>query len=316
MGPRIHPDRRKTVAPALSTQIVAAHASRIRDDHSDREMGQGESARIWRHRSINGVEMFHGEYTKYEFARHFHSVPAVGVVEQGTMASYYRKETHVLPAGTVILLNPGEVHAPRPGHSEGWSFRVFFFDDSFFEKQAKRLAIEDISFVQPFIDVTHLSERLLDLHRRFERSSDSLEAESSMLEVFAQLVEKYSSAAPRLSQVSRGKTNVKRVIEYLNANYEKEILLEDLAEIAELSAFHLLRTFRDVVGLPPHAYLNQIRIEAGRRLLSIGHSIASVAALTGFADQSHFTRNFKRILGVTPGQYLPNAAKSRSILPA
>ncbi len=92
--------------------------------------------------------------------------------------------------------------------------------------------------------------------------------------------------------------------DYLHANYERNVTLDDLAGLAQSSPYHLLRKFRRSVGLTPHAYLIQIRVEEGKRLLRAGNPISDVSAGTGFTDQSHFTRHFKRIMGVTPGQYL------------
>jgi AraC-like DNA-binding protein len=73
--------------------------------------------------------------------------------------------------------------------------------------------------------------------------------------------------------------------------------------VANLSPFYLLRTFRDRIGLPPHGYLNQVRLIRAKKLLSQGCQISQVAHEIGFADQSHLTRQFKRMFGVTPGQY-------------
>src|ERR1700732_3286890 len=98
---------------------------------------------------------------------------------------------------------------------------------------------------------------------------------------------------------------MKKVKEYLDVYYSQDITLGNLAAIAQLSPYNMLRTFRSSIGLTPHSYLIQIRIEEGKRLLRMGNSISDVSASTGFVDQSHFTRHFKRIMGVTPGQYLP-----------
>jgi len=56
--------------------------------------------------------------------------------------------------------------------------------------------------------------------------------------------------------------------------------------------------------MPPHAYQVRIRVEAARRMLLSGFAIATVAAELGFADQSHFTRHFRRVMGITPAQYV------------
>jgi AraC-like DNA-binding protein len=70
-----------------------------------------------------------------------------------------------------------------------------------------------------------------------------------------------------------------------------------------LSQFALLRAFRAEMGLPPHAYLNQLRVRQARQLLDAGVSAAEVAARVGFADQAHLTRHFKRVVGVPPAAY-------------
>jgi len=79
--------------------------------------------------------------------------------------------------------------------------------------------------------------------------------------------------------------------------------LDELAVAAGMSPFALLRAFRDATGLPPHAYLNQLRVRLARRLLDAGLPPAEVAAEAGFADQPHLTRHFKRVVGVPPGAY-------------
>jgi len=82
------------------------------------------------------------------------------------------------------------------------------------------------------------------------------------------------------------------------------VTLEALARHAGISAFHLCRVFRQTVGMTPHAYQTQVRVRHARSLLRAGLPITTVAAQTGFYDQAHLTRHFKRIVGLTPGRYL------------
>ncbi len=130
-----------------------------------------------------------------------------------------------------------------------------------------------------------------------------------MCDVFTQLARKHSDCPEQTPHSGLEKTKISRVKEYLDAYYLRDITLDDLAAIAQFSPYHLLRAFRRTVGLTPHAYLIQVRIEAGKRLLRNGNSISDVSATTGFSDQSHFTRHFKRIMGVTPGQYQPQVRR-------
>ncbi|MFD0776484.1 helix-turn-helix transcriptional regulator, partial [Streptomonospora algeriensis] len=79
--------------------------------------------------------------------------------------------------------------------------------------------------------------------------------------------------------------------------------LEELAAAVDTPPFALLRAFRSAHGLPPHAYVNDIRVQRARRLLGEGIPPADVAACLGFADQPHLTRHFKRSTGVPPGAF-------------
>ena len=91
--------------------------------------------------------------------------------------------------------------------------------------------------------------------------------------------------------------------DYLHQNYAQSISLEQLAEQVHFSRYYLLHTFRNATGMPPHQYLESVRIQAAQRLLTEGQPLAQVAQQVGFASQSHFTQRFKQIIGVPPGAY-------------
>lgn len=93
-------------------------------------------------------------------------------------------------------------------------------------------------------------------------------------------------------------------LDYLEAHFAENVSLAELAALAGVDRFHLLRAFRRRLGLPPHLYQTQLRLRHARRLLLAGEPAAMAAAAAGFADQSHLIRKFKATYGVTPGQYL------------
>ncbi len=95
---------------------------------------------------------------------------------------------------------------------------------------------------------------------------------------------------------------------FIQQNYTRDVSLSDIAEAVHLSPFHVARLFKQALGVSPHQYLIQVRVTSARSLLSAGsgeRSLAEVASAVGFADQSHLTRHFKRLLGVTPKQLRP-----------
>lgn len=116
-------------------------------------------------------------------------------------------------------------------------------------------------------------------------------------------LEAAARAVPRDEARRREPPALRRVREYLDRNHVRDIPLDELCDVAKISKFHLCRSFRERYGVPPHAYQTQVRLEKARELLRAGFSSTHVAFEVGFADQPHFTRHFRRAVGVTPGVY-------------
>jgi AraC family transcriptional regulator len=121
------------------------------------------------------------------------------------------------------------------------------------------------------------------------------------------LLRKYCTTKPKGFSYSGGLSLVKlqEIKEYINEHLDRDLKLVELAAIAQISPYHFLRLFKQSIGLTPHQYILQRRIERAKFLLQ--HSdlgIAEIAAKTGFCDQSHLTQYFKRLVGITPNQFL------------
>jgi AraC-like DNA-binding protein len=91
---------------------------------------------------------------------------------------------------------------------------------------------------------------------------------------------------------------------YLDEQQHRNVGLDELAAVAGVGRFSLLRWFVAEVGVPPHAYQLLSRVDRARRLLALGQPAAAVAAAVGFGDQSHLIRQFRRIEGITPAEYV------------
>jgi AraC family transcriptional regulator len=98
---------------------------------------------------------------------------------------------------------------------------------------------------------------------------------------------------------------LRAVVEYLEEHLEAGPSLGQLAAVARLSVYHFARQFKAATGLPPYQYVILRRVERAKHLLQAGTnlSLAEVAACAGFSDQSQFSHHFKRLVGVTPGQF-------------
>ena len=134
-----------------------------------------------------------------------------------------------------------------------------------------------------------------------------LQQDETLLSLLAQLLLSHAQDAGALPRLGWEHPAVKRIKEYLEAHYAEEMALQELAGVINMSLFHLSHVFRQIVGVPPHAYQMKLRLEHARTLLVQGYDVGSVAQETGFFDQSHFTRQFKRHYLMTPGSYRQTA---------
>jgi AraC family transcriptional regulator len=113
-----------------------------------------------------------------------------------------------------------------------------------------------------------------------------------------------------LSRAGPVDRRLRRAIEFMHDNYERELALEEIASAAYLSEYHFARLFKQITGVTPHVYLANVRLEHARRLLSeTSLSISQIAIRVGYHSQSHFTKIFKSVTGVTPRVYRDSASR-------
>jgi AraC-like DNA-binding protein len=97
---------------------------------------------------------------------------------------------------------------------------------------------------------------------------------------------------------------MQRVVQHIEQNLGQPLTLHELAQIAGLSIWRFATVFRQQVGISPHRYICRLRVERARELMRAGLSAAGAATEAGFYDQSHLSRHFKMVCGVTPGQFV------------
>jgi AraC-like DNA-binding protein len=262
---------------------------------------------MWRISALPDLELLRATYHAQTFARHTHEGFAVGVIEQGALGFFYRGENVTAPAGSINLANPDEAHTGHAATEAGWTYRMFYLDAAVLGQAASQLAGRRAQmpfFQSGVIHDDRLAGMIANLHVSLEGEPIStLETESRFLAMVALLIQRHADAAPALRPVGREPQVVLKTREYIEANYSEDISIRELASVGNMSPFHFIRVFGKETGVPPHAYLNQVRLRRARELLTAGRSIAATACETGFVDQSHLSRHFKRIYGVTPGQY-------------
>jgi AraC family transcriptional regulator len=137
----------------------------------------------------------------------------------------------------------------------------------------------------------------------------------SLANVLAVHLIRHTTGARRLPVSADGvlpRRKLRTVVEYIMENLGGSPTLEEMAAVVHLSPYHFARQFKAATGLPPYQYVIARRVERAQHLLrgdgELG--LAEVAFRAGFSDQSHFSSHFKRIIGVTPGQFRISAGKA------
>lgn len=267
-----------------------------------------ETVKFWHAGDLGDLELLRATYVTHSFSPHIHEGFAIGVIEKGVEEFFCRGSRHHAPAGSIVVINPGEVHTGHAGCKEGWTYRMLYPVISLLrqvEPAPNGPSHNTPFFPAPVIRDKQLAGAILKIHNFLETPASAIERESLFLWMLSQLIGRHAKYRPTPLPLGREHGAVRRALEYLEDNYTENISLQNLSGIAGLSPFHLLRVFEKQVGLPPHAYLINLRLRHAKTLLSAGIPIAQAAAESGFTDQSHLNRHFKRFIGVTPGQYTP-----------
>jgi len=254
--------------------------------------------------ALPGIEVIEARHSPREW-RVMCATFAVVMFHTWRGGVHSRGALHAGAPGLVFCNTPGEVMIANP-YREAGSFSVLEFESSqleqlISEQQPSSVRFDWAAVMQPIS--RQLGMRFREFCTTFEPNASAMLVQSQMLDLGeAMICELVKNArAPRPPAAAPRRAAI-RMRECLNEE-GLHVDLDTLAKHAGLSRFQALRAFKQRYGLPPHAYQLCLRIGHARKLLREGAPAADVAARCGFADQSHFTRHFKRLNGVTPVQY-------------
>jgi AraC-like DNA-binding protein len=263
-----------------------------------------EVAHHYRHPALPDVDLLRARFVTHRFARHTHDGYVFGVIDAGVEEFEHPGGVQRAGPGSVVVVNPDTVHGGHAGAPEGWAYRVIYPPVDVVAGVAAELGARPgtPAFPDPVFADPAAARLLRALHRAGEKG-DALAASSLLRATLARLLTRHARDFRRSDEPSGMPRAVREARDILHASLVDPPSLDELAAAVGTRPFPLLRAFRDAVGLPPHAYLNQVRVREARVLLDEGVRPAEAAARTGFADQAHLTRHFKRTHGVPPGAY-------------
>ena len=252
---------------------------------------------------LPGVELYSARLVDHAFAPHVHDGYSLGAIEAGVERFRYQGTDYVAPAGTLVMLNPDELHTGQAEVDAGWTYQMLYI-----EPDALRTLTGSEAF---FPDATVYDPALAGAYRqtfrRMWNAPDDVAFASEFTQLVDAMVARYGRNArdvrPVTESEKRRMVAMRRVLDCIEAHLDDNLGIETLAAEAGLSVFHFVRTFSAAFHVTPHQYVQARRAARAKSLLARRATPSEAAAAAGLTDQSHLNRWFKRTYGVTPAQY-------------
>ena len=265
----------------------------------------GEVANYRRHPTEPGVDLLSARYVTHRYTRHAHATYTIGLIEFGVEEFDHAGSLLRAAQGQVALLTPEVVHTGQAGVPEGWRYRVIYPAVDVVRDVAAELGAPGGTPFFPYtvVDDPAAARLLRTVHASAARG-DALASSSALRTALGAIVGRHAARPSGHARDEAAPRSVRAARDLLHARLADPPSLEELARAVGSGTFALLRAFRAAYGLPPHAYLTNLRVQRAREMLDSGLRPAEVAARAGFTDQAHLNRHFKRSVGVPPGAYL------------
>lgn len=266
-----------------------------------------ESAKFQVADELGGIELLDAQYETQNFSRHSHEGYTIGVIERGAQRFYRTGGNHVAPQDSIILVNADEVHTGHSAVEGGWAYKAMYPVPEQFEAISRELGNSGYGtpyFPEAVVHDPELASQFRLVFDTLEKSDNRLLRETLVYASLIKLMARHGKTPPKPVEMSKAQQQLTLVKTFLDDFPQADVSLEELAKLAGISPFHLVRAFQKQFGFPPHAYQIQARLRYARTLLKAGHSISDTAQECGFHDQSHLHRHFKKAMGITPKQYV------------
>lgn len=242
------------------------------------------------------------------FPRHWHSTYGLGLIDRGAQRSLSGRGAVEAFAGQCMTHNPGEVHDGKPIGDTTRRWRMFHIEPTAMNRLLGEEWPSILEWQAPVMEDEWMRSSLGHAFAALEATAS--DAATSNIESQAKLEEVLLLAIGRaceLTQAPRAdrydKADLSPVVERLADDLENPPTLDELAALSGINRYSLVRQFGRRHGLPPMAWLMQLRLQRARERIASGSPLAEVATACGFSDQSHLTRLFTRQFGFTPGAW-------------
>jgi AraC-like DNA-binding protein len=258
---------------------------------------------IWQAPDL-GAELLRGRFADFSYDMHTHDTACFALLTSGSIRIKMRGSEFVAGRGDLYAIGADEPHAGWPVDADGWTLRTLYVDLGYLGSLLDdRRAAGAAALAGPIIRDAELWSALYEVHRCSQEQGPALYRDERYLAFAARLFRQHATTT--VAPVVAGKETraIRLAREFLQQHLDEQVHLADIADAAGLPPYRLFRAFSRETGMTPHGFQRQARIRGAMDLIRSGRPLSEVAAATGFADQAHLTRNFRRMMGVTPGAY-------------
>jgi len=261
-----------------------------------------KSARIcWRVPGMEDAVLFNCAYN-HEFIPHSHDAITLLTVTAGAVELDIGHKKYIARAGDMSVVGAHQIHHSRPLTSDGWRMRSMQIPSALLAEMLGRPCrdIERTHFSRPVQVDPKTSSSFLDLHHCAEDQSISSRDLRSFVNDLYRNIDIYG---PTYWDACSSDNRIEAAQRLLIDPDKNTMEVNEIAEELGISIFVLIRRFKNIFGLPPCAWRMQARANEAARLLRERRQPAEAAIISGFSDQPHMSRTFKKVFGITPGQY-------------
>ncbi|AIR90796.1 helix-turn-helix transcriptional regulator [Pseudomonas cremoricolorata] len=260
----------------------------------------------WHDPALPFVEARRACHSRACYKAHSHPSFSIGAVDEGF--SHFRGAGHGsqrLCPGTLVLVPAHRVHACNPEPNSAWSYQMLHLDAEWLQRLRGECGLPDEPRGAParISAEPGLYRQFCQLVERLFSAAGALEKETALVTFLSEQAWDDCAPLPMAPAADSAALELDDALHTLDDERLAQLTLAELAAMAGLGRYALIRSFRRATGLTPHAWLLNARVNRARQLLREGGELAEVAYRLGFADQSHFQRVFKTHAGTTPGLY-------------
>jgi len=240
------------------------------------------------------------------YKSHIHSTLSIGAIDNSSVCYQVAGENALLTSGSLAIVNPNTIHQCNPIEQCTRSYHMLYIDIAWCFKIQKALFNTKIFIPcqQILLDDYDLYYQYLQTMSILMNSSFLLEKEQHLIDLIGKIFIK--SISQNVTTDNNMSVQVLQLKQQLESHLAQDITLNAIANDLSVNPFTLLRQFKRQVGITPHAYRMNHRIERAKQLLQQGEELSDVSLSCGFFDQSHLNRHFKAITAVTPKEYQVN----------